>query len=143
MKTMTTLSDYLRRFSRILLALALVVLITGCDNESANVAIDNSIETEIVDVIYSHFEAIEEKDEVKYNNTLLNPDYTNSTWTWDFAIEKGITYKITKLTSNGIGSLSINCDIEFLDEITGTIMRMNPTFLLTKTASGYKIHDID
>ena len=142
MKTMTKVSDYSRRFSRLLLILALVVLITGCDNETT-VTADNSIETEILEVIYSHFEAIEEKDEAKYNNTLLNPDYTNSTWTWDFAIERGISYKITELTSNGIGSLSINCYIEFFDDVTGTTMKMSPTFLLTQTPSGYKIHDID
>lgn len=108
-----------------------------------HIVIDKTIDPTILEVIFKHFEAIKENDELKYKETLLNPDYTNSTWTWDFANDKDITYTITKLTNSGIGSPAVDCSFEFQDALTGAVISMTPTFMLSETEEGYKIYDID
>lgn len=108
-----------------------------------HIVIDKTIDLAILEVIFKHFEAIEEKDEKKYKETLLDPENTNSTWTWDLADGKDRTYTITKLSNSGIGSPAVDSHFEFQDPLTGDVIFMTPTFMLSETESGYKIYDID
>jgi len=111
--------------------------------------VDPTMNPDVLIVLFQHFYAIKERNESKYNLTLLHPDNTNSSWTWNLVKDSQMTYTVRRLSNfnefdNGWDDsyrATFMCEFDAVDG--DSVKPMNPTFMLMKTDDGWKIYDID